>query len=231
MIYVTGDTHGRIDIGKLNTKHFPEGKSLTRDDYVIICGDFGLIWNNDNEDKYWQKWLNDKPWTTIFCDGNHENHHLIAEYPEEIWNGGKIHRISENIIHLMRGQVYTIDGQKFFVMGGAMSIDKYARVENISWWAEEVPSYQECEEGFKNLEANNWTVDYIITHTGPEDILKIGVGNIVPDPTSRYLNAIMHNVTFKHWYFGHMHIDKTIANKYSFLYYKIIPLGESVPCE
>lgn len=64
MIYVTGDTHGVIDIGKLDSKNFPEGKNLTKNDYVIICGDFGFVWNNDNEDKYWQKWLARKPSST-----------------------------------------------------------------------------------------------------------------------------------------------------------------------
>lgn len=231
MIYVTGDTHGNIDISKLNTKNFPEGKNLTKDDFVIVCGDFGLIWNNDNEDKYWQKWLSEKPWTTLFCDGNHENHHLLADYPVEEWNGGKVHKITDSIIHLMRGQVYNINGETFFVMGGALSIDKHYRKINVSWWEEEVPSYQECEEGFKNLEKHNWKVDYIITHTGPDEILKIGMGTVVPDPTSRYLNAIMQNTEFKHWYFGHMHIDKSIAGKYHFLYYQIIPIGECVKCE
>lgn len=43
MIYVTGDTHGVIDIGKLGFKNFPEGKNLTKNDYVIICGDFGFV--------------------------------------------------------------------------------------------------------------------------------------------------------------------------------------------
>lgn len=228
MIYVTGDTHGNIDIGKLNAKNFPEGKNLRKNDYVIICGDFGFVWNNDNEDKYWQKWLARKPWTTLFVDGNHENHHLLAEYPVEQWHGGKVHKINDSIIHLMRGQVYDIDGHKFFTMGGAMSIDKAYRKMNVSWWEEEVPSYKECEEGYQNLEKNNWKVDYIITHTGPDDILKIGMSSVAADPTSRYLNSIMHNVEFKHWYFGHMHIDKTILNKYSFLYNKIIPLGDIV---
>ena len=80
----------------------------------------------------------------------------------------------------------------------------------------------------KKLREMNGKVDYIITHTGPDDILKIGMSSVAADPTSRYLNSIMHNVEFKHWYFGHMHIDKTILNKYSFLYNKIIPLGDSV---
>ena len=42
MIYVTGDTHANIDIAKLNTTKFPQQKELTKNDFVIICGDFGL---------------------------------------------------------------------------------------------------------------------------------------------------------------------------------------------
>lgn len=38
MIYITGDTHGALDIGKLNTKKFPEQKQMTKDDFVIVCG-------------------------------------------------------------------------------------------------------------------------------------------------------------------------------------------------
>jgi hypothetical protein len=45
MIYVTGDTHGRKDIDKLYASCFPEGQTLTREDYVIICGDFGALWD------------------------------------------------------------------------------------------------------------------------------------------------------------------------------------------
>ena len=47
MIYLTGDTHIPIDISKLNTKNFPEQKNLTRNDYIIIIGDFGLYWHED----------------------------------------------------------------------------------------------------------------------------------------------------------------------------------------
>ena len=41
MIYITGDTHIPTDVGKLSSKRFPEQKNLTKNDYVIICGDFG----------------------------------------------------------------------------------------------------------------------------------------------------------------------------------------------
>ncbi|MFD2329464.1 metallophosphoesterase [Cohnella sp. GCM10020058] len=147
MIFVTGDTHGAISIGKrLNTRNFPKQRELTKKDYVIIVGDFGLIWNLDAEDRYWLKWLSkQKTFTTLFIDGNHENFDLLESYPVEIWNGGKIHRINDSVMHLMRGQVFNIDGLGFFTFGGAFSHDKEDRIEGKSWWRREMPSQAEYE--------------------------------------------------------------------------------------
>ena len=66
MIYITGDTHCPIDIHKLNTKNFPQQKHLTKDDVLIICGDFGGVWDGGKEDLHWQKWLSKKPMTVAF---------------------------------------------------------------------------------------------------------------------------------------------------------------------
>ncbi len=128
MIFLTGDTHGMIDIQKLATKKFPIQKELNKCDYVIVLGDFGLVWDNSKADKYWLDWLNNKSFTTLFLDGNHENFDLLKLYPVEEWNGGKIQKVRESIIHLMRGQIYTIDWLSIFTMGGAASIDKKYRI-------------------------------------------------------------------------------------------------------
>lgn len=98
MVYVTGDTHIPIDISKLNTTNFPEQRNMTKDDYVIILGDFGLIWKSeqDGEELYWTKWLNEKNFTTLFLDGNHENHDILNKYPEIAWYSGHYH-VDQNI--------------------------------------------------------------------------------------------------------------------------------------
>lgn len=70
MIFVTGDTHGDVDVSKLSRKHF-DYTGLTKDDYIIICGDFGFIWTGTNKDEWWLKWLNELPCTILWCDGNH----------------------------------------------------------------------------------------------------------------------------------------------------------------
>lgn len=94
-MYITGDLHGGMDIKKLNKHNFPQQEFLTKKDYVLICGDFGLVWNNDSEEKYWRNWLNTRNFTTLFVDGNHDNHPKLNSYSIEIWNGGKIHRIED----------------------------------------------------------------------------------------------------------------------------------------
>ena len=94
MIYITGDCHA--DFTKFDIENFPEQKEMTKDDYVIICGDFGGVWVRDEEsekEKYLMDWLENKSFTTLFVDGNHENFDRLYSYPVEEWKGGKIHKI------------------------------------------------------------------------------------------------------------------------------------------
>lgn len=50
MIYVTGDIHADLDIGKLSMDKFPQQRSLSKEDYLIICGDFGLVWDGSRRE-------------------------------------------------------------------------------------------------------------------------------------------------------------------------------------
>lgn len=208
MFYITGDLHGEYDINKLSSKKFPMGKNLTRDDYLIICGDFGLVWSNGNFEMYWRNWLNNKPWTTLFVDGNHENFPLLNSYPITKKWGGKVHQIADNIYHLMRGQVFEIDGKTFFTMGGASSHDIQYRTRNVDWWIEELPSEIEMQEGLENLDKHNWKVDCVITHCAPTEFMtnciNIGYGS---DTLTEYLQYIDDKLDYQHWYMGHYHFN------------------------
>ena len=245
MIYFTGDTHS--DFTRFSTERFPDQKNMSKNDYVIICGDFGGLWKKSNETNYWLKWLSEKSFTTLFVDGNHENFDMLNEYPVTFWNGGKVHMITESIYHLMRGQVFTIAGKKIFTFGGAQSHDirdgildpaepdfkeKYKklwnnmalfRVKGVSWWKEEMPSDEEYDEGLKNLEANDWTVDYIVTHCGPNSIIDIfSRGFYEHDRLTDYLENIRSKTTFKKWFFGHYHEDRMIGDRFLMLNEEII---------
>lgn len=124
MVYVTGDTHA--DFGRFSAKNFPDQKYMTRDDIVIILGDFGGIWYDNQEERDKLEWLSQKPFTICFVDGNHENYdryYHSDEFETIDFHGGKAQKIRENIYHLMRGYVFDFEGSKFFCMGGARSHD------------------------------------------------------------------------------------------------------------
>lgn len=222
MIYITGDTHIPNDIKKLVQSNFQEQIKMNKNDYIIICGDFGGVWDNGEEELYWRKWLQERNFTTLFVDGNHENFDLFGSFPIEEWNGGKVHFVNDSIIHLMRGQVYTIDGLKFFTMGGAESIDKYNRIEGKTWWKEELPSNKEFEEALDNLDKNNWEVDYVITHTASTELMQQMCWIKENNPLNSFFNMLQSDLKYKHWYFGHFHDDIDLDDKHTLLYERII---------
>ena len=225
MIYVTGDIHGGLDIHKLSSKELRSaGLRIKKDDYVIVCGDFGLVWDNKPEERYWRKWLDGKPWTTLFIDGNHENFELLNTYPVEEWHGGRIHRISEKIVHLMRGNMFSLEGASFFTFGGAASHDKEWRLPGLSWWPEELPSDEELRQANDVLAQCNNQVDYIISHCAPSLIQ----GRLNPtykiDRLTEYFEYVRETVKFKRWYFGHYHEDVNFDDGFSCLLDRVLPL-------
>lgn len=218
-IYVTGDTHGEIEMYRLwNTKL----QTLTRDDYVIIAGDAGFIWRgftgpdgglHENDQRLINK-LAELPFTILFIDGNHENHKALTQFPAMVWNGGKVHKISDNLYHLMRGQIFNIDGRTIFTFGGAESIDKEYRIIDKSWWKEEMPTEWEFALGLKKLEEVNFKVDYVITHTCRHFVIPNMINhwwNDINNPLEGYFTYLIKdcNLQFKRWYFGHWHYDDT----------------------
>ena len=104
-VFITGDTHG--DFTRFKKDIFYEQAELTKDDCVIIAGDFGGIWDGSRQERHWLDWLEAKPFTTLFVSGNHENFDLLAEFPTEDWHGGKVQHIRPSVIHLLRGRFTT----------------------------------------------------------------------------------------------------------------------------
>ena len=229
MIYITGDTHGLQDFYKLHI-FAGEHPELNYDDYVIIAGDFGAVWNSKTLAADLKPYT-ELPFTVLFVDGNHENFDLIETFSIEEWCGGKIHKIRPNIIHLMRGQVFEINGNTIFTFGGATSIDKHMRREGLSWWPQELPTYEELDEGISNLKKYGYKVDYIITLSCSERALmypqiRNSATLKLSCPESQMLSYIEENVEYKHWYFGHFHINARLSDKYTVLMENIIKLGE-----
>ena len=106
MIYATGDLHGNSL--RFQPQYFPEQSEMTKDDYMIVCGDFGCVWNGDKSDDPQLDRLEALPFTVLFVDGNHENFDALNEHPLEQWHGGRVNKIRPHVIHLMRGQAFEL---------------------------------------------------------------------------------------------------------------------------
>ena len=226
MIYVTGDLHGEMKrLHQLD---------LNDDDYLIVTGDFGFIWYNESDSWNYRKQqkrldiLSKLNYTILFVDGNHCNFNELYKYPIVKYKNGNTHKIRDNIYHLMRGEIFNIESNDIFVFGGAESTDKSHRVENVSWWKDELPSSLEYENGLSNLEKYNYKVDYIITHDTPYNTLMDTYTYKVPLESyclNKYLQQIVDECDFKYLYHGHHHVgidEIRVADK------RIVPIYTKV---
>jgi len=253
-IWITGDCHS--DVRRFSVDSFYEQKEMTNQDenFMIVCGDFGLVWDRDGEsktEKYWLDWLENKPFTTLFIDGNHENFDRLYQYPVKEWHGGKVHEIRPHVLHLCRGEVFNIENKKFFAFGSASSHDikdgildyedenwkkkareldnlgKYMyRIKGLSWWEQELPSEDEMQNGIKNLEKHDWKVDYILTHSPSASVIALlGNGLYEQDVLTKYLEEIRCKTDYKKMFSGHFHINKAVNDKDILLYEQIIRIA------
>ncbi len=169
MIYGISDIHGDIE-GMIK-----QCSGLTRDDYVIVTGDVGFFQET-------QKILLgcEFAFTLLFLDGNHEDFGLLNSYEVTEYCGGKVHKIAENIYHLLRGQVFQLKTKdkivKIAVLGGGESRDKAFREENVDWFSAEGITEEDLIELNKNLKKHNYQVDYFFSHI-PSAILKVFLYN------------------------------------------------------
>ena len=227
MIYITSDIHIPEDVKKINTRFFSRRLHVSESDTLLICGDFGGVWDGDSAEKHWLDWLAEKPFTTLFIDGNHENHKRLAtEFPEIDFRGGRAHRIQENVLHLMRGYVFELEGNRIFAMGGAASHDKAYRREGVNWWPEELPSEEEYIRATDSLSRCGWKVDYVITHCAPENIQQEHFPGYPPNALTGFLQEISQKLAYRHWYFGHYHVDRQIDDRHTCLFNAVIPLDD-----
>ena len=235
-IYMTGDTHGEFD--RFTPEAFPQQAELTREDFVIICGDFGGVWFGDERDAV----------KLNFLDGNHENFDELYRVPLEPWHGGSVRRVREHVLHLARGQVFDLCGRRFFTMGGGKSHDvwdgildpeepefaeRYVelhrrgavfRVKYLNWWEQELPSEAEYAEARRNLDRVRWNVDCIVTHCAPTAVQATLKPRLRPDALTDFFAQLRERAGFQYWFFGHYHGEKKFEDGLVLLYQRIIRL-------
>lgn len=208
MIYLLSDPHGDINHKGLKQYLSEAGK----DDLLILLGDICMKFEDTEENRIFTEWFLSSDKKIAFIDGNHENFDFLESFPEEEWNGGVVGRITENIVHLKRGNVYNICGKTFFVFGGCKSSAKWK--EMGLWYPGEEATDEELSLAYRNIRKYNFNFDYILTHKY-EEYPPYGTASL---PLMELVKYIEEQVEYGQWYSGHGHRNEKIDKKHFMIY-------------
>ena len=222
MVFFSGDIHGYPwDVKKFCKKH-----KLTQEDILVLLGDVGANYYGDHRDDAMKETLAKLPPTILCIHGNHEMRPwLIEGYRLTDWNGGKVWIQDKypNLLFAKDGEIFSINGLNYIVIGGAYSVDKYYRLRRgYGWWEDEQPS--EEIRAYVEQQIRDHSVDVILSHTGPfkyepVEMFLPGIDqSTVDDSTEHWLDQIEERTDYVAWFCGHWHTDKRI-DKMHFLFH------------
>jgi hypothetical protein len=212
--------HG--ELGRFGDKKI---KALKKGDVLIVCGDFGFVWDGSKHENSVLKSIGRKSFYTLFVDGCHENFSLLEKYPDGEFCGGKVKVISGNLMYMKRGSIFEMQGYRFFAFGGGQTKEIDIRRESKTWHEQELPSTEEIRQAALNIKDEGNSVDYIVTHEPPASIkefLGFEVNQISHMHT--FFDAVKNDCEFKMWFFGKAHINKVIPPKYHCLFDEVVVL-------
>lgn len=222
MIYLTGDLHGDI-----RDKRIEFFKTLDENSTLIILGDAGIYfypykieeWNNLN-----LKCL------TIAIRGNHDSTFILHNMKEKTLFGAECYQLNDKTFIPKEGEILNINDKKFFVFGGALSIDKAWRTLGLDYWADEQPSQADFNNAIENLSRVNYNIDYFLAHDVYRDIAKkmFYMNEVINSSTSDMLAELEARIKINggkpyEYFFGHWHRYGKFGDeiKYTCLYKEI----------
>ncbi len=220
MILVTGDIHG--DTERFSDKRV---KKLRKGDTLLICGDLGLIWDGSDKEKRLLKRLGKRKYNILFVEGAHENFDELEKYPTEQWNGGTVRVISGNLRHLVRGNVFTIEGKRVFAFGGGSGEENGGKAPCSEATASryELASEEELAGSDRKLAECGNTVDYIITYEPPVTMAEFLDQKVsATDTVGVYLDRKRGELKFTQWFFGKHHLNKQIPPKFTAVFDNVL---------
>jgi hypothetical protein len=235
-VLLSGDFHGNA-VGELSilTKKYLRAKygveKYRTINYHIILGDGGFLWpGNERTDAYNYRTFSARSFPVLSVIGNHEPMLGMNLSEADIGIGETVYLVNKKpfVAYLKRGRVYRIDGFKFLVMGGALSIDQEFRIPGRSWWKEEYWSAREEADLFKQLAEDN-SFDYVLAHTGPDSVNLKLFGDLFSgsakftDEVAILNDSVDSRINCKGWFCGHWHHDRIYTDNeknrsYQYLY-------------
>ena len=216
MVHLIGDIHGDItQIMKENL--IKDGISISKNDVVIVLGDFGVMFKDIEQHRLALDCINKLDYYVAFIDGNHENFDYLNSLPIVTKWGNKVHKLNNRCFHLMRGNIYKIEGNRYLCFGGAKSIDRDYRVLGESYWLEEEPSSNDVKRLSKSF-GDIDSVDFVLTHTCSNTTLH-KMKRIKPFNDNCETRDVLDRIEEKLssrvlWFYGHFHVDEVVDEQH-----------------
>jgi len=216
IVGVAGDWHGNTGWAGIAINRFAELGVK----HILQLGDFGF-WPGNNGQKYLYKTnkrLAANEQLLYVTLGNHEDYvQVSALQPHPHFPGWRYNKQYPNILVAERGTRWTWNDRSFVSLGGANSIDKQGRIENLSWWKAESITLQNV---FDTVQGGH--ADIMLAHDSPTGVDLFGSHRVDNDmwfsSEIAYANesrAMMRQAVdgvkpdlFMHGHY-HVHADKT----------------------
>ncbi|SCJ67244.1 Uncharacterised protein [Anaerotruncus sp. 2789STDY5834896] len=215
MLYITGDTHGDYD--RFEDKAV---RRLKQGDVLVVCGDFGFVWDGGKREQKILKKLGKKKYTILFVPGSGDNYDLLREYPEETLYGAPARRIEQGVYQLLTGQFYDIDGKRLLAFGGGESMDQ--DIIGRELFCDQLPTKAELDV-FCQQHAGEKT-DLVVSYEPPYAIASfLDLEAKADSYYGLYLDTISRQIEFKQWFFGKHHVDKRVTPRYMGVFEKVVP--------
>ncbi len=251
--YITGDKHRNFN----SVEQFCREMNTRKKDVLIVLGDAGFNYFEDKRDQKLKERASNMN-ITLFCiHGNKEKRPANMEtYGKRSFCGGKVYYEPKypNILFAIDGEIYNFEGKKYFVMGGAHSVDKNLCLEKgLPYWGDEMPTPALMHYAEEKLAEHKNNVYGVLSHTCPFQYLPVEMFVTTrrnekrkqnkrspkifrsfkrkifePDidrTTEYWLGELEQKIRYKQWFCGHYHIDKQI-DKVTMMFKEIRPLHQ-----
>lgn len=213
MVYITGEVRDYYE--HFRPSVFSEQIHLGEADFVIVCGGLGYETKpeiRDHQIELYQR----KPYTTLYISGKDYDPERLSRYEVIEFCGGKARRIHQKLIHLMRGELYNIDGKTFFTMGGDCTVNSSQT------------DMSEYKKAMSTLENAGLIVDYVLSYRPPETVrllLQIlGLAGHEKNSLTCFLEDVKERIQYQKWYCGCYHLDSKVFGEFFSIHKNIHPL-------
>lgn len=214
-ILFVGDIHGELGLIRYFAQRNPNS-------IMVYCGDIGMGFYKsgyyETQMDHIEQALEKYNCIVILIRGNHDDPSYFSGSVD------RFHPEKYNNIHFADDwQVFSTKFGNILTCGGAVSVDKQSRTEDITWWSGEVVKMIDPKDIIKDI-PKDMNIDIVASHTNPLNFEPFdNKANLMGwcskeiieecDVERKYMMSVYYelvdNYDVKYWFHGHFHFSSS----------------------